>query len=271
MKKFFIIGLTLFFFSANAQPTEKQLKKHQEKIAESKTKNKVVLSLDTIYKSGVPYAVLKEKKVMLTSDYSLYSLTGKELVDIPYECVDDNNSASGMLCYYAFLFLQSGKRGEIEIGIGDKIEKIIVECDLVKDNDINPSGENKFLMKNPPKYSNKPQNNGTTVIVINNGNTSTVTGDMYQTVERKRDATIYVFGEELKQDFKVIGSAKKQQKTISFYLPNGTKIAEATSQNYNDTQWKIVTLKDNKVHNTSTSFGSDTKDLAKYLTDLYYL
>src|SRR3972149_1655357 len=184
---------------------------------------------------------------MLTSEYSLYSLTGKELLDIPYECVDDNNSASGMECYYAFLFLQSGKRGERIIGIGEKIEKIIVECDLVKDNDINPAGENKFLMKNPPKYSNKPQNTQT-VIVINNGSTNTTTNsDIYQTVERKRDATIYVFGEEIKQDFKVIGSAKKSQKTISFFLPNGTKIAEATSQNYNDPQWKIVTMKDNKV------------------------
>lgn len=270
MKKYFTFAFALFFFSAQAQqPSEKELKKHKEKIAQSKEKCAAVLSLDTIYNCGTAYAVLKSKKEMLVTNYTLFSLSGKELADIPWECVDKPGT-DDRDCYYAFLFLQSGKRAEVENYLGLKVEKLIVECDLVKDNDINPAGENKFLMKYPPKFSQ--QQNNPTVIVINNSSTTTTgSSDIYQTVDRNRSATIYVFGEEIKQDFKVIGSAKKSQKTISFYLPNGTKVAEATSENYNDTQWKIVTMKDNKVHQASTAFGSEIKDLAKYLSGLYYL
>jgi hypothetical protein len=273
MKNYFSFLLLLIFCSANAQVSEKDMKKHIEKVAKSKADGSVVRSLDTIFNAGIPYAILKDKKVMLNSNYTLFSLNGKELVDMPYECVDDAASASKQTCYTAFLFLQSGKRGEMIIGIGTKIERVIVEFDLVKNNDINPAGENKFVMNHPPKYSNKPQ--GTTVVVINNNGNA----DPYKTVERNRNASISIFGTEIKQDFKTIGSITKSNSpvngkliyTISFFLPDGTKVAEATGEGVNCKEWKVVTMKDNQSHNVTTTFSQQEEQIAKYLSDSYYL
>jgi hypothetical protein len=272
MKSYFTFLLLLIFCSANAQVSEKDMKKHVEKVAKSKAEGSVVRSLDTIFNAGVPYAILKDKKVMLNSNYTLFSLNGKELVDMPYECIDDPASASKKTCYTAFLFLQSGKRGEMIIGIGMKIERVIVEFDLVKDNDINPAGENKFVMNHPPKYSNKSQS--TTVVVVNNG----TSGD-YITVERNRSAAIYLYGTELQQDFKTIGTIEKSNSSdggkvmyrISFFLPNGIKIAEATGEGVNCKEWRVVTMKDNRSHTVATTFAEQEKQIAKFLSDSYYL
>jgi hypothetical protein len=271
MKTILSLVLMLSFCSAHAQVSEKEMKKHLEKVAKSREEKTVVYSLDTIFNCGTPYAILKGKKRVLSTDYTLFSLDGKELVDMPYECIDDPNSASKETCYTAFLFLQSGKRGEIILGIGTKVEKVIVENDLVKNNDINPAGENKFLMHYPPKYSNK-QN--TTVVVVNNG-----TAETYKTVDRNRNASIELYGTELKQDFKTIGTISKSNSSangkmiyaVSYFLPDGTKIAEATSEGINAKEWHVVTMKDNKEHSVAVTFGGEEKQVAKYLSDLYYL
>ena len=272
MKNYFTIVLLLIFCSVQAQVSEKDMKKHLEKVVKSKADGSVIRSLDTIYNAGIPYAILKDQRRGLASDYILYSLNGKELADMPYECVDDANSASKQTCYTAFLFLQSGKRGEVQIGIGMKIEKLIVENDMVKDNDINPAGENKFLMRYPPKYSNKPQN--TTVVIVNNG-----PDIKYETVDRSRTAAIYLYGSELKQDLKLIGTVQKSNTsnsgkliyTISYFLPNGTKVAEATGEGVNSKEWRVVTMKDNKSHLVTTTFSQQEEQIAKFLSDLYYL
>lgn len=272
MKNYFTFVLLLIFCSANAQVSEKDMKKHSEKVAKSKAEGSVVRSLDTIFNAGTPYAILKEKKKMLAANYTLFSLNGKELANMPYECIDDPNGSSKQTCYHAFLFLQSGKRGEMIIGIGTKIERVIVEFDLVKDNDINPAGENKFVMNHPPKYSNKPQN--TTVIIVNNG----VPGN-YTTVERNRSGSINLYGTELKQDFKTIGTVTKSNSssngemlyTVSYFLPNGTKIAEATGEGINCKSWRVVTMKDNQSHTITTTFSQQEEQIAKFLSDRYYL
>ncbi|CAN5328531.1 hypothetical protein BH09BAC5_BH09BAC5_17340 [soil metagenome] len=278
MKNYLVIIALLIFGVSQAQVSEKEIKKHLEKVAKSKVDGSVVRSLDTIYNAGIPYAVLKSKKKMMATDFTLFSLNGKELVDIPYECVNNAASSSGSDCYNAFLFLQSGKRGEVQLEMWVKIEELIVENDLVKDNDVNPAGENKFLMKYPPKFSNKAQN--TTVVIVNNGGTgSTTQSTSYATVDRNRSAAISLYGEELKQDFKTIGTAKKVSSPengklfyiISFYLPDGTKIAEAKGEGFNATEWRVVTMKDNQSRSVTTTSNQQEKQIAKYLSDLFYL
>ncbi|MCC7302463.1 MAG: hypothetical protein IT233_07470 [Bacteroidia bacterium] len=90
---------------------------------------------------------------------------------------------------------------------------------------------------------------------------------------------LFTMGGQIKQDGKVIGTFKENSSagsgkmiyTISYFLPNGTKIAEATSEGMNAKEWKVVTMKDNKAHNVTTTLGRDDEDIAKYLIDLYYL
>ncbi len=272
MKTCFTLVLLFLFSAANAQVSEKEMKKHLEKVAKSKADESVVRSLDTIFNAGIPYAILKEKKVMLATDYTLFSLDGKELVNIPYECVEQANNSSNQVCYHAFLFLQSGKRGEMQVGVGMKVERTIVNYDMVRNNDINPAGENKFLMRYPPKFSGVQQT--TTVVVVNNGTAGT-----YTTVDRNRNGSISLFGTELKQDFKTIGSVTKSTSssngiliyTVSYFLPNGTKIAEATGEGINCKSWRVVTMKDNQSYTITTTFSQQEEQLAKFLSDRYYL
>jgi hypothetical protein len=272
MKTCFSLVLLLVFCAANAQVSEKDMKKHLEKVAKSKEEGNVAWSLDTIFNAGKPYAIMKAKKRGLISDYSLFSFTGKELVNMVNETVEDPTSNTGQKSYTAFLFLQSGKRGELQVGIGMKVERIVVEYDLVKDNEINPAGENKFLMRYPPKFSNKPQS--ATVVIVNNN----VAGN-YTTVDRNRSASISLLGTELKQDFKTIGSVSKSNSssngemiyTVSFFLPNGIKVAEATGKGVNCKEWSVVTMKDNQSHNVTTTFSQQEEQIAKFLSDSHYL
>ncbi|HOZ88467.1 MAG TPA: hypothetical protein PL029_11955, partial [Bacteroidia bacterium] len=57
-----------------------EIKKHYARVNESKKKGSVVLSLDTIFNKGVPYAILKEKKQMPYNSYGLYSLHNDKLI-----------------------------------------------------------------------------------------------------------------------------------------------------------------------------------------------
>lgn len=266
MRLLFLISLLFVTTRVSSQVSEKEMKKHHERVAESKEKGRVIVSLDTIFNSGTAYAILKEKKVNLQTEYTLSSLLGKELMYIQTEYVDDAKSASGKTYYKAFIFVGSSSRGEIVMG--GKVEKIIVEYDLVKDNDINPDGEKKFLLKNPPKYSNKPQQ----VIVV--------ASPQYNTVTRNRSMPIFVSGSEIKQDGKVIGTSTKTNSMnygknntiISIFLPDGTKVAEAIAEGINPKSFSTTTLKDNRTHSVNTAtYGNEVKDIAKYLIDLQYL
>lgn len=264
-----IFILVFILFSVNniiAQVSEKEMKKHLERVAESKEKENVIVSLDTIFNGGTAYAILKEKKVNLQTEYTLSSLSGKELMYIQTESIDDAKSASGKTYYKAFIFAGSGSRGEIVMG--GKVEKVIVEYDLVKDSIINPEGEKKFLLKNPPKYSNKPQQ-----VVL-------VTTAQYNTITRNRTMPIFVSHSEIKQDNKVVGTFTKSTNMnygksttiIAIFLPDGTKVAESTADGQNPKSFSTVTLKDNRTHSVNTTtYGNEVKDIAKYLTDLQYL
>jgi len=269
MKKYFLYCLlclqTSISFCQNH--SEKELKKHADKIANSKEKNSVVLSLDTIFNAGNPYAILKTEKSFLTKNYKLFSLKGVELAYLRFSTIETKN-----INYYAFLFFDLNKTAEVEMYIGINIPKIIVENNLVNDSTLNISSVNKFLMKFPQQYS---QQTKTTVDI-------TEDATKYATVERDRKAMLQFFGSEIQQDFKVIGTVKetsnitggKIYKVFTFKLPNGITIAEATQNDgdINNNSYKIVTIKNNLIANISINrFGADLEELTKFLIERYYL
>lgn len=270
MKKYFFIILCCFVaIYADAQTkSEKIMKKHLEKVAKSKEKGTVVLSLDTIFKSGVPYAILKDKKEFFrVVEYNLFSLNGTELAYIPFECVDKTTD-----CYYTFVFLDSGKKGEIKPSFSFDIEEVIVENNLVNDTTLNAKAVDIFVLKHPQKLGLEKRNNQSA-----SNNTD---GIRYEMVERDRDAMIQIFGERIEQGFKRIGTVKKTTWSadgkigdlLSFYLPNGFKIAEAKQEDVTSDKYRIVTLKDNKFHYIDIDNIAATKEeIAKLLIDKYYL
>jgi hypothetical protein len=266
-----LLFLLLCVHTVQAQiPTEKELKAHQTKVSDSKTKGTVVLSLDTIFNAGKPYAILKKVNKNITPDYRLYSLFGNELMDIIRERTINE------ITYYAYIFLQSGKRAEARFYWDVRVEKLIVENDLVHDSIINPAGENRFLLKYPPNLSTMQNQQ---IVNINVGGTPTYTNP-YQTVDRNRNRMIQIFGSEIRQEQILIGTYNRTTTFVngkaldvySFYLPNGTKVAEATQLDVRSTMVKVVTMKDNFSRTVNTTYiGRGADDLAKYLSTNYYL
>lgn len=253
-------------------------KRHLRRIEQSRLERSAILSMDTIFTSGVPYALLKDKQ----NTQVLYSLQGKELAYIQRECAGGNylNYVQGA-CYYAFNFLESGKRGEIQYDLGLNVEGVIVADNLVQDSIINPSSEAKFLLRNPPKYSTNPPSSPIVIVLGDLGissstqtNTTTEPVDIYQTVERDRSDRITIYGNRIEQDFKVVGTVESPSFSLVFMLPNGTKVAEATEDRDSKSKedvWKVVTLKDNRVHLVTTKYSDKEENIAKYLSDHYYL
>ena len=99
----------------------------------------------------------------------------------------------------------------------------------------------------------------------------------YTLVERNRNAAILIFGNEIQQGEKIIGTYEekisKDEKTrnIFIYLFNGPRVAEATCEGENCHAWAIVTLKDKMNHTVVSKPGSDRKDVIIYLIRTYYL
>lgn len=269
-----LLGILCCFVTAQAQtPNAKELKKHQEKVAESKAKNKVIVSLDTIFNSGVPYAVLDVKKKGLENNYTVKSLSGEELLLVPTECIDDPQNASARKCFWTFLFLASSKRGEVPKVIGTRVEDLIVEYDLVKNNAINPAGENKFLLRYPARYTVAAV---PVSITVNTTGPATVT---YTTVDRNRNAMMRSTGNEIKQDNKTIATFSKGSSmdlgktttTIVFLLPDGTRAAEVSGEGINPKTWRVVTMKDNQVHTVTSVKAQEELDIAEFLSGRFYL
>lgn len=270
MKKFFfLIFCCCIAIGLNAQTkSEKIMKKHLEKVAKSKEKGTVILSLDTIFKSGIPYAILKDKKQFFrVVEYNLFALNGTELAYIPLECVEKTSD-----CYYTFVFLDSGKKGEIKPDFTFDIEKVIVENNLVNDTTLNAKAVDIFVLKHPQKLALQTQNN--------NNSANNTDGIRYEMIERDRDAMIQVFGERIEQGFKKIGTVKKSTWSadgkfgdlLSFYLPNGIKIAEAKQEDVTSDKYRIVTLKDNRFHYIDIdNIAATIQEIAKLLVDKYYL
>jgi len=124
-----------------------------------------------------------------------------------------------------------------------------------------------------------------TVVNIYNtgaGGTQSSTTSGGGTVERNRNAMIQVFGSDIKQDFKVIGTFSHKSERVdgqsvnvySFFLPNGTKVAEGTVPTFGDKTCSLWTISDNRRQSlTLKSIGTSAiaKEIAEVLVRGHYL
>jgi hypothetical protein len=252
---------------------DKAMKKHLEKVEKSRLKGKIIVSMDTIFNAGTPYAILKSKKRLLSKDYTLHSLSGNELAVITLEC--ENYT---LACHYAFIFLESCGRAEVSNALGSKVEEIVVENNLVMGEGINPKGEKKLLLLYPPKagvsggiipsetilsgvLSNKPQNSGTTVRRRSTGSVSTKGDKIVQGGEEIGSYNTNTVNEN--------GNIFNQ---ISYYDINGSLVAEASQTNITSDIYTIITSKNNMKHTFKVKFRTNAEEeIAQYLVSNLYL
>ncbi|MBK9192650.1 MAG: hypothetical protein IPM77_14770 [Crocinitomicaceae bacterium] len=272
MKKF---GLIVFLLSAvgYAQEfSEKDLKNHDKKVALSKEKGSVELSLDTIFNAGTPYCLfIQTKEVLGNKEFSVQSFDKKEHIYIKTDCVPNPTDPAKKDCFWLFLFMQSGSTGEVNGAFASGLPKIIVENNLITNNTINPDGEKRFLMLYPQKLS-KPVAPVMTVNVVYNETA-------FPMVERDRTADISVYGTTIKQDFKEIGyytedseaTGGKVVKTITIYLPGGVKVATATYELASTELFQVYTEKDGKIMHVEVNPAKRMEQLCMFLVQRMYL
>lgn len=247
MKQLIILLALLIPLAISAQVSAAKLKEHYKKVQQSREKNKVVTSLDTIFVGGTPYAVMvvDESSVLWMKNYTIYSLDGTDLIFISYDSYDKPNpsmtSNNGLekVTYRIFKFLESEEECEIRWTLGLDLDEVIAKNNLVKDNGINQEAAHKFVIKNGKKfseeksritmsvstgggnvgnayanhYSNGYSNGGGVNVNINAGGNQAASAPASTNatvVARNRSAHLYVFGSKLQQDSKDIGFANEK-------------------------------------------------------------
>ncbi len=227
----------------------------------------VSYSKNIISTDDEPYAKLVKEGSMLRREYSLQNMDGEELVAVKLDDRGNKNPADDR---YVLYFLESGQKAAMpqDIGFGKKLAKEIAKRNLIKNGKINPKGEQQFLQVYP--YTE-----------ASTAGEETTGGNDYHIAEHDHTKPIAVNGSTLLQGGVEIGTYRDAQgnnmgkvyTTYSFFLPDGTKVAEGNVE-LNGTSGTFTTLKDNKQHNLnfSSTFKWDiAKEAAKYLSSKYYM
>ncbi len=254
--------LCLFLIQANAQPSDKELAKHAEKVAKSKDKSKNLVSLDTLFASGKPYCLMIGSKKIL-GGFGAYSvrplgMPEHESIYLEMEC---EGSGSTAIWYWNMIFVDQGQKIRFRNGTMD-LENTIVDYNLLSETGINISGMNKLVLLKGDKPMTQP------APVQSN-----------RLVDRNRNGIIQIFGNSIQQSGVQIGTITKEVKAesggvITHYtinLPSGEVIATAKNSGATDHVWQIVMAKDNTNSTISSSLGNDEKDIVKYLVEQLYL
>ncbi len=166
MRKYVLLLLAAaaFYTSARCQNkmTAKDMEKHEKAIQKSKEKCISIWDWDTVYNCGQPYCIIYEvsKGFGRPHDFSVRSLSGKELIYVQYGSAIDYNAphapntpptATG---YYLYIF--DGTKNAAEL-CNNRPFKEIVRNKLI-DNGItvDSSAESKFIMSYPRRLSLQP-------------------------------------------------------------------------------------------------------------------
>lgn len=246
---------------------------------------KVDLDKDTITVDGKAYAVLKKTSSGLeTPEFSLQTTDGEEvaIAKLSTDVVPSNRATntSGVQAHYIHItFLGSGVQASMAYYLSFKKQfaKDVVKCNLFVNGKYDPAGEKKFVILNPYK-GNQVVVNNTTVIINNGGNSGSYSN--YAMIDRNRSAHVYVFGNTVQQDHKNVGKVTVKNEasggtivyTYTYFLPDGTRVAEATINGVGGRSVNIVTFKDNNRHSTTiVNKVTAEEEIATFLIANYYL
>lgn len=276
MKIFFLIIITLLSFTIQAQNyTSKELKDHKKAVEESKESGYILWSLDTIYNSGKPYAVLIEDEGGIYFDYQVFSLKGKELIQIKKWCINEIFD-----CYFRFSFIDSNINADFKSQKNMAIEEIIVNSFLLNDTSLNSKWYKEFTKMYPEiqiMNQNSVQTNNTDNPDLH---TSQETRDNSLVNTRNRNAPVKTKDFNIFQDTYKIGYYQQKnevingniQKVYFIYSTDNQLIAEARNLSITSKEYKIITLSDHKTHTfTTTSNIFHLEGIVSLLSKNFYL
>ncbi len=258
-------AFSLFTFAATvgsllAQPSERELAKHQKEVAKSAEKKQTIVSLDTLFHAGKPYGTLTKGGSVLDRSFSFADLSGEEQISIIIDANDTN--------FFLFQFNDPARlvaRMEI-VGGQEWIGRILIKYRLLReDGTLDEASVGSFTRINPAQVL--PIN-----VVVNNPN------EEKALPQRNRSALVFVNGGTIRQDNTVVGSAetknelvdKKYERVLYIYHVDGSVCARAYLSSVANGHIIITTSKDNRTQTINESFMNDDK-VAKWLIERLYL
>lgn len=311
MKFFLTAILISVALIVNAQEYDRHtLKEHKKDIKYSLKKRIALISLDTLFYIGKPYCIVKViNKSMTQKDYRVFSLAGKEEIFITTDDISSGFYVSGIGSafgywnygtaiatlsagttydyYYTFYFIGTKQRAEISKSFGSKIPMLIAQYDFLNNDSLIRSNVQTFVNANGTPFSDKKKkkeanSSGSGVRdVLNdlglskNNNSSTVynastapPAPVFQVLENK----IYKDSKQVSYFEDKSGMLNGQPfRKLVFFMPDGAKVAEATSSGPDDHNWNLQTLQDNQIHPIQSQAGNDVKDITAFLLTYHYL
>jgi len=268
MKQIFALLLGLIVASslqAQRAPTPKELQKHQNRVNNSLRRGTVLVSMDTIFKSGVPYCLSKPlgRGILGVTQYSISPLMGQE--EIHVQLVSEG-VGSAAVHFWDLSFLQRGQK--LRIPRAENFSRLIVEYGLFNENAIIPEAVDRlFLIKMPPSViAPGAAINGPGVAVD-------------QRVARNQNGNIHISGQQIRQSGVVIGNVLQEtvnnpgdmHHRITVRYTNGNVVAVARNGGITDNEWFITIMADNRQFSVSSTTGRGMLDVVTRLVELQYL
>ena len=247
--------------------------KRLEVIQKSLEKKKGILLGDTVYYMGKPNCLfITEKKFLGTLvQGTCKALNGKEAFWINLKTNEylPNNDPNKR--FFEIVFVASNAKINY-MGSQNALIRDIAKFNLFEDGVYNANSERKFCT----------MTNSTTIntgVVVYQNSTPMNPNNPYGQVERSKNGMIQAQGNQIIQDFKVIGTFNqfKQatngtiQNEITFYLPNGTMIARCTAYGATSHDFTVITTLDNRSMQINTGMITEAQDLARYLVNNGYM
>ena len=247
--------------------------KRLEVIQKSLEKKKGILLGDTVYYMGKPNCLFITEKKFLGSliQGTCKALNGKEAFWINLKTNEylPNNDPNKR--FFEIVFVASNAKINY-MGSQNALIRDIAKFNLFEDGVYNANSERKFCTIT----------NSTTIntgVVVYQNSTPMNPNNPYGQVERSKNGMIQAQGNQIIQDFKVIGTFNQfKQATngtihneITFYLPNGTMIARCTAYGATSHDFTVITTLDNRNAQINTGMITEAQDLARYLVNNGYM
>ncbi len=272
MKKYIIV-LVLIVFSTTliAQPTEKELKKHNKEILNSKENSKGIMSLDSFYCNGEALAkvnVLKKSLLMGVEEQTIQCF--KSIVpQIIVTKLSYKNNQNIDVYYEHYEFTTLNLKCDVPVTIGGlSVYGNLCKYQLFNKNGLDTNKVETFVVikgqiKTPVSVvQSTPTNNDYNVIV-----------------PRNKEAFLFFFGDVIQQDQVNIGTiVKSRVQTINGFVDQyqvfnskSTLICTITQSAIASSDWNFLIYKDNKFTTQNIGFGKEKEEITKYLIKFGYL
>jgi hypothetical protein len=260
----FLAPLAILLASCSSGRINKDLGNHSALVAESRAEGSIVVSMDTIFKAGNPYGVVKTKSVnMLQEEHTFYALNGVEVIDVV-----QSSPKRGDKTWQEYKILDPTAPGsaflEYSMSTMSVVDRI-VESDLINPTGVNSENASRFMLRWPDP-DNRPK-----------------APEANRMVSRDRSRAVEDNFSERKilQGTVVIGTYDLSRgqingediTTATIYYMDRTIAATAKYKTFGSNFTEVTTTKDNKTHTIDGSYANRTnvQQAAKYLVDNLYL